>query len=363
MKVLVQELKCPGHFLPYALEVANAHAEGGNEVVLALNGELRPRLKLLLGDAGPHDSMRVHWVDGIKTDCSSMHTARLEVDTCHQLIKKYRVGRVVLPSADSVAVRLIPDVRRARLLGANGVPWDLIVHSGWATPSVFGRRVDKRIMHHFAFRMTARPNVRLLAPDPYIALGPARRLLSRRVDRCCSYIPHPFLESPNISREEARAELQLPTEGRLLVVPGTIDMRKAMDRLLGAFPSLSGTIDGLLMAGVVGPECQRLIDQVKDSGGPKLHIIDQFLDSRSFYCAVLAADVVWAVSPRWRGISSIQFLAVQWRSPLYGRPDSSICGLDREQWDWVFDSRRVGARDCSGGDRGPGTRCVIQESY
>ena len=142
-------------------------------------------------------------------------------------------------------------------------------------------------------------------------MGPGRDLLSRRLARCCSFIPHPFAPFTHVSQEEARKRLDLPIGGRLLVVLGAIDMRKAIDRLLIALPTLSGIVDGVVLAGIIGPKCRVLADQVKDSTHPKLHLLDRFLDPDAFGHAALAADLVWAVYPRWRGISSVQFLAAQ----------------------------------------------------
>jgi len=115
-----------------------------------------------------------------------------------------------------------------------------------------------------------------------------------------------------MSQREAREHLQLPTDGRLLVIPGALDMRKAIDRLVDAFGSLSGIVDGVVMAGPMGPRVRACIETIPDSMTPKLYVIDEFLDAVSFRAAVYAADVIWAVYPNWRGMSSVQLLSAKY---------------------------------------------------
>jgi len=38
-------------------------------------------------------------------------------------------------------------------------------------------------------------------------------------------------------------------------------------------------------------------------------VVDKFLDQHHFEAALLAGDLVWAVYPKWKGLSSMQWLA------------------------------------------------------
>jgi hypothetical protein len=307
-RAVVQELKCQGHCLPYALDIATALATSIDEVHLVLNGQLREKYKTVLGCKGLPGRVSVHWIDGIDAPWNLSRTARLEVETGRRLIEEHRPDRIVLPTADTIIQRLFPDLSSRRVISQSGLDWDLIIHGIPAgTPGIFGARLHKWAGHRLALDWVATAN--LLSPDPYVTLGPGRRWLARRSRRSLSFLPYVLPELPDLSREEARTALQVPTEGRLLVVPGVIDPRKAMGRLLEALPSLSGVVDGVLLAGPLAKELREAVTKAVGSGGPTLHLIDRFLDAHLFGCSVLAADLVWAVYPRWRGISSMQWLA------------------------------------------------------
>jgi hypothetical protein len=312
-RAVVLELKCPGHCLPFALEVAAGLSTSIDEVHLVLNGALRERYESAFGSQKFPGSVHMHWIDGIDAPWNQKRTARLEIETCRRLIEEHRPDRIVLPTANAIVRCLFFDWSARKLIGRGEVDWDLIVHAvPAATPGIFGARLHKWFAHRCALDWVSRANI--LSPDPYVMFGPGRRWLARRTRRSLSFLPHVLPELPASSTREARTKLQVPTEGRLLVVPGVIDVRKAMVRLLEALPSLAGVLDDVLLAGPLAKELRETVSRAVKSGGPTLHVIDRFLDPDHFGYSVIAADLVWAAYPGWRGISSMQWLACK-----YGR--------------------------------------------
>lgn len=330
--VLIQEVKCPGHCLPFALDAAQAVARGGHQVTLVLNDRLRDRGSGLIAERVELQDVEIHWVEAGDPPYVSLDTALLEVDILRRLVNEVHPDRTLLPTADAIVRRLPLRRRSVRALDALNTEIDLVCHA--VTPATPGLRLTKPHAMAFArYALTRLSRHRLLTPDPLAVFGPGRKWLGRKTTKSLGLLPHPVHQTISLSKAEARTRLNLPQADRLLVVPGVIDPRKWIEKLLSSVAALDGIIDGIVLAGPLAPELYAAVEEAKrqSNHGPKLHVIDRFLSANEFACAIFAADVVWAAYPRWRGIASIQLIAAgQGRTSLVSGAHPSGCFCARQ---------------------------------
>lgn len=308
-RILLQELKCPGHCVPYAVELAASLAEAGRRVRLLLNGAVRSRVETEHAEEVALEGLELDFIEPRELEYSAPETAALEVDVALDRIASWRPDRVLLPTADAVISRLADDRPRVAAITDGPLRWELVLHSLPASvPGLRPRALLRWLKSRRAFDRFAR--ARLLTPDPYSGIGPGRRGFSRRTRDALGYLPY-TLPRPNrmLDRAEARRRLGLPESGRLLVVPGAIDPRKSVVRLLEARPALAGCLDGLVLAGTVAEVLKPVVANAIEAPGPAIHVIDRFLPGDDFFLPILAADAVWAAYPNWRGLASIQLIA------------------------------------------------------
>ena len=309
-RVLIQELKCVGHCVPYALELAEVVASGGDEVLLVLNGILKEDSVFVSAIERLSDRVAVRYSEPVVLDYNASATARLERDSLQARIDAFEPHRVILPTADTLVRRCAFDRRYRDRLRDSERSWELVVHSVPASsPGLPIRRLLRACNNSLALRRSSR--ARLLTPEPYCSIGPGRNRLLPTANRGLGLLPYPMPDSTGLDREAARASLGLPESGRLLVVPGVIDPRKSIVRLLAARSELSGLLDGIVLAGPVADVLRPVVQAARKTPGPTLHVLDRYLPGDDFVNAFLAADLVWAVYPRWCGIATIQFLAAR----------------------------------------------------
>lgn len=308
-RVLVQELKCPGHCVPFAIDNVALLGSAGARVRLVLNGAVRAHVEENFSATLEKHEVDVHYIDPREFKYNSAETAAFEVDSARAHIDEWSPDRIILPTGDAVLRWLVDDSARQSVVLDGSLRWELMVHSLPASvpgiaPRPFMRWfISRRALDHFA-------GARILTPDPYSVIGPGRRWLSRRARASIGLLPYtpPVLGDP-VSRLEARRRLGLPEEGRLLVVPGAIDPRKAIVRLLKARPALEGILDGIVFAGPMAEVLKPIVKEARQGPGPTVHVIDRYLPGNDFLLPFHAADVIWAVYPRWRGIASVQFVS------------------------------------------------------
>lgn len=142
--------------------------------------------------------------------------------------------------------------------------------------------------------------------------------------------PNPIEIRPLLSLQEARQQLSLPLDGRLMVCSGTITARKGADLLLQAFvehrKKPQHQQDRLLLAGPFDDHIQNLIHNKYQTlvDSQTLICINGFLDSREMYLCAAAGDLTVAPYPHYSGRSSIIFWAAAAGRPCLGTQDSCV---------------------------------------
>ena len=309
-RVLVQELKCVGHCVPYALDLAEVLAEGSDEILLVLNGILKEDSVFMSRIKALPDRVDVRYSEPMTLDYNAPETARAELDCMRSHIDACEPHRVLLPTADTVVRWSAFDRAHRSALRDPSRNWELVVHS---VPASSPGMPLRHLLRAFNSGLTLRRSsqARLLTPEPFCSIGPGRNRLGPSANGGLGLLPYPMPDSNGLDRSAARAALGLPSTDRLLVVPGVVDPRKSIHRLLDARPELSGMLDGIVLAGPIAEALRPRVHATQGTPGPTLHVLDRFLAGDDFVNAFLAADLVWAVYPRWCGISTVQFLAAR----------------------------------------------------
>ncbi|MEM7625323.1 MAG: glycosyltransferase [Planctomycetota bacterium] len=135
--------------------------------------------------------------------------------------------------------------------------------------------------------------------------------------------PNPIDFLPEKSRADARAELGLPADGRLISSSGMVSPWKGMDRLIHNFVAAAGDgrlrdTDRLLLAGPHSEEIVALLtsDDVKPwVASGRILSRDEFLSEAQMFAVAAASDLVVAGYPQHSGRSSI----ILWAAAA-GRP-------------------------------------------
>ena len=305
-RLVVHEIKSVGHCVPHAFDLARDAVGPDREVLLVLNGMARDQFASLRGADAPPDGLEVRFTDPIELPGGLIDVRSMEIDHLETVLAKERPDRILSPTADGLIRRGLRSPAFRRLIARSGCDWDLVVHlSPAAAPTWRPRSLLRSLTNATDLALLRR--ARLFSPDPFFTLGPGRSRLFPG-GRCpVSFLPFRVHGATSPGRADARRSCGLPEGDRLLVVPGMIEPRKDIRRLLAARTSLAGLIDGILLAGMIAPSLRAEIEHASsDPGLPELHIRDRFLGTNEFADTMQSADLIWAVYPGWQGIASVQ---------------------------------------------------------
>jgi glycosyltransferase involved in cell wall biosynthesis len=159
----------------------------------------------------------------------------------------------------------------------------------------------------------------------------------RRFRGTMRLVPDPILAPASVSKKEARTALGIPAEGRYLVCPGMVSVRKGCDSLLAAFEAGDfGSTDRLLLIGTIDPEIGDLLTSrhARDVSKGRIIAIDRYLGREEFRDALSAADVVCATHPR-----PVQSSGVVIEAAAAGRP---VLGNASGTMGWTISTFKLG---------------------
>ena len=129
-RLLVHELKCAGHCVPYALDLArDAHAPG-REVRLLLNGLAREQFDGLRGCNELPDGLEVEFTDPMQLPGPLTEIQKFELDHMQSSVKSFRPDRMLVPTADALirGTGACRALRRALSARGSDCPWELVIH-------------------------------------------------------------------------------------------------------------------------------------------------------------------------------------------------------------------------------------------
>jgi len=343
MKLLFYEPTHTGHHYPYLARMLPGFVELPIELILATSRE-GVESEPFAGNLAPFADRLTVVADCAPPPASKRRTAARRATEVVGLTRRLGVDHVLVLYADglwqTMAVRRL---RGAKLFDPGVTVEGIVYRGGFAYPEASGigdrlkRWLFRRMMNQGIFD-------RLMIDDEILygfAAAERRGPAETRVDLAAN----PVVLRPPRSRADARADLGLPAEGRIVSLSGMIDRRKGADRLIEAFARAVASDSDmsdvrLLLAGPHRPEIVELLGRADlrplvDAG--RIRRIDRFLDEADMFNVAAASDLVTAPYPNHSGRSSI----ILWAAAA-GRP---VLAVDRGCIAHVVKTERLG-RTC-----------------
>lgn len=245
--------------------------------------------------------------------------AQRRVHLLGEAVKALSPDHLFVPCADGMT----PLISMSRFRGRSKVPADI-----WTEGLHFGGgygyrslRGVKRVQSRFnAFLSRRRAWSVFGHVDPWQLKALAGRIPSAS-DEHFLLVPDPATRPPDISRDEARRELSIPTDGKYLGCAGPISQRKGIDVLMAAFaasvPQLAADTR-LLLAGQFDSKIRQLLDSDYRGLQDKQRIVvcDRHLTEREMDIVIPAMDLVCAPYPDHLGSSGIVLRAAAAHRPV-----------------------------------------------
>jgi glycosyltransferase involved in cell wall biosynthesis len=132
-------------------------------------------------------------------------------------------------------------------------------------------------------------------------------------------IPEPVESLPELDRQQARAALGVPSDGRYLSFVGCAHRWKGIELLLSAFARTRlGGNDRLLFIGQMAKPMREFIEREYETllRQGRIVLIDRYVSDFELDCGFLASDVVTVPHPRQIGSSGTLVRAVAARRPV-----------------------------------------------
>jgi glycosyltransferase involved in cell wall biosynthesis len=118
-------------------------------------------------------------------------------------------------------------------------------------------------------------------------------------------IPEPVEPLPHITRDDARRELNVPTDGHYIAMVGGLTPGKGIEELLAAFAAAKLPADNrLLLLGKMKPEIRQVVGRYESLiQQQRLVCVDRYVTDFELDCGFVAADIVAVVHRRIIGSS------------------------------------------------------------
>ncbi len=149
-----------------------------------------------------------------------------------------------------------------------------------------------------------------------------------------AYLPDPSLEYDLPARGASRAQLGIPDEAHLVLLYGSLTLRKGVSQLICAasVPQCPISIH-ILLAGRQNEEVKQCLKQMAAqalSVSGRLHVLEQYLDDRLERTVLSAADSMWLGYAKFYGMSGVLVLAVRHGLPCIFTREGVIGYLGRK---------------------------------
>jgi glycosyltransferase involved in cell wall biosynthesis len=340
-RVVVFEPRVRGHHLAYLRLLVPALSELASELILVLpegvtdTAEYAENLAALSGSFVLDASLPAV-LAATSRDASYLppsERGRLELIELRDVLYRHDPDHVYLMSADRLT-RVVGSANgdtSASLSRAGRTIEALVLASPVGSPVRSLRSLWRRERN---LRTTKRAGwSRTFTLNPAVADLAWRR----RFRGTMRLVPDPILAPASVSKKEARTALGIPAEGRYLVCPGRVSVRKGCDTLLAAFEAGDfESTDRLLLIGTIDPEIDDLLTSrhARDVSKGRIITIDRYLGWEDFRDALSAADVVIAAHPR-----PVQSSGVVVEAAAAGRP---VLGNASGTMGWTISTFKLG---------------------
>ena len=322
MRIMIFEPAYQGHYFVYLKHMLPELIElvGARQVVLQTSDpaltsvEMKTLIAPIAGGIDVRGGIPEQW------QTSGAAGSARRTDEMLRAARDARAEHLIIPAADGIGHSLA--LRRGR---SGGVPAGvtsegLFMQGTFLYPRTsmsdrvrqrlkweIGRRAPFTYMHHL---------------DPAVYEWERARARDRtRFGERWSLMPDPIEPPRGLSKLEARRELGVPEDGRLIGCAGVIDLRKGCDLMVRAFAraNLSAT-DRLVIVGPHKPEMRGLLEgefrPLLASG--RLISIDRLLRPDELADSLSAMDLVCTPYPSHSGSASIVIRAAATPRPVLG---------------------------------------------
>lgn len=320
MRVLIFEGGYFGHRLSYVAAVAKAVRSLSVETVVALprHAIATEEYRAFIDPLDPAITVD-SWIPDYR-----WKAAGAALERCFYLRKavaRVRADYVLIPHGDGMvqAAAVLPPLQ----WGLSRVPMEVLVMRGsFLDPrsSLLGRAKS------LASRMTlARGRWDSIHLIDFRLWNALKRIRPQVADRF-HLMPDPVPVPEPWTKEAARRDLGVPTEGTYLTIAGAIDQRKGVQELLSAMREAPDLDVTLLLAGKQAPQVREWVAQARARSNLPGRIVscDRFLTDRELDAAIAASDVVATVYPGHVGPASILMRALAAGRPVLGSSDGWI---------------------------------------
>jgi len=330
MRVLIFEPKFVGHFLGFAAVTANAFAELGCRVTMALPSKARDTDQASIKLVDLPENVDIRFDIDVPKLYQKWTNAKFETAALSVALDDVPTDQLVLPSGDFVLSGLIKNgALRRRLRSLDGV--DLVLHNCHQVyPKLGARQRCWCVLDRLAVSLAR--GIRLHTVDPFA-------MSSAAVSRMSIFgnpvhpLPHFRVVPANPpSQAEARAKLRLPAAGRMLGSVGDLGRRKGTELLIKSFVlSQPGPNCYLVLFGLLSGTAKQILEEHRplvEQG--KIICHDSFVSDSDFYNFFYAMDAIWAGFPHQVGIASTQLYAAEARRPIISSNYGAVGWLTTE---------------------------------
>jgi glycosyltransferase involved in cell wall biosynthesis len=290
MRVVIFEQKYKGgHFLSYVARLVEAISDLASEIVLAMPAEAEESEQFRVHLAPLRERFRLHAVpDRLRAGRVSIvgATARM----FRELIGETKPDAVYVPTADGTAEAL----GLARMIFRGSIPSSVHAEALLIrVPHAYGMRDDRRPLWLVRAAMRNMPFGRVHFIDPVI-FDWVKQTFGNTLAKRSHFIADPIEPFPQMSMDEARQALELPSGVRIVSTIGMHDRRKGTDVLLDAVEQAKLAEDvRVLIAGPLTNDMKQILathQSLIDSG--RVLLRNGYLSNAAFQQVILASDLV-----------------------------------------------------------------------
>jgi len=311
--LLIFEPDHTGHRLRYVQLLAQAAIAKGDTVTLATTCHARNSDPFLEFIEDLEESITIaDWIQSPTTGGVRGFWSRLA--WLRESIERFEPDQVLIPYADGLA-QVLGVAHRLRITRLPNVPIrGLLFRCGAAYPNQgsLASRWKQIVSAKTAtwFKWDRLFHLDEVAVDWYQKAGTT-----------IHHMPDPVDPPLTLKREEARRQIGIEAEGKIIGLVGLIDERKGTDHLIEAFCRANPQGAKLLLVGKVKPQIteilrtQRVQDFVETG---RIIVFDGWASNELMLNAISAMDVVCTPYPRHMGSASILLRASAVRRPVLG---------------------------------------------
>ena len=317
MRILIVNHWFTGHNLHYcSLLCRNAVRLGHTPILATPFGTTSSVEFLKFAECGHFDGTELHEEGVVAANTGVIDTATRSIHmlrTAHDQVRRLRCEWVWMHNADQIT-----DAAALPFAPQFMVPVEALhLRGGYAHPL---KGIVKRARHKFSRKATLQ--------SPWLTSWHLDPIAYNDLQLECAKIqlmPEPVEPPLPVSREDAKALLNLPASSRILMILGAIDSRKGVINLMHAYLKTRPRDMTLVLMGLLYPDVKETVLQLAKEIGPGSCVVrDQMLSQEQFQLAFAACDWQALTYQSHHGSSGILVRAAAHQRPVLAASDGWI---------------------------------------